>query len=118
MALTNRQLYDTRYRVNDKYITVGAANTRVSLLDVSALVGHEVVSGNVGGQVNIAKISNQVQFANPNKTSKIMLNKEILNNPAIYPNEEIMKKLFIAEIAPPKVDRTMTRQWIKIKTNR
>ena len=67
---------------------------------------------------NIAKISNQVQFANPNKTSKIILNKEILNNPAIYPNEEIMKKLFIAEIAPPKVDRTMTRQWIKIKTNR
>ncbi len=47
-----------------------------------------------------------------------MLNKEILNIPAIYPNEEIMKKLFIAEIAPPKVDRTMTRQWIKIKTNR
>ena len=57
MALTNRQLYDTRYRVNDKYITVGAANTRVSLLDVTTLVGHEVVSGNVGGQVNIAKIS-------------------------------------------------------------
>ena len=67
---------------------------------------------------NIAKISNQVQFANPNKTSKIMLDQDILGNPGIYPNEEIMKKLFIAEIASPKVDRTMTRQWIKIKTDR
>ena len=57
MALTNRQLYDTRYRVNDKYIGIASTNARVNLLDVTTLVGHEVVSGNIGGQVNIAKIS-------------------------------------------------------------
>ena len=43
---------------------------------------------------------------------------EILDNPTIYPNEETMKKLFIAEIANPRVDRMMTRQWIRIKTGR
>ena len=57
MALTNRHLYDTRYRVSDKYIGIASTNARVNLLDVTTLVGHEVVSGNIGGQVNIAKIS-------------------------------------------------------------
>ena len=52
MAITATQQTDTRYRVNSKYIVDAAANTNVSLLDVSALVGFET-----GGLVNIAKIS-------------------------------------------------------------
>ena len=66
----------------------------------------------------MARISNKVKFANANEKSKGFIVKEILDNPTIYPNEETMKKLFIAEIANPRVDRMMTRQWINIKTDR
>ena len=52
MAITALQQTDTRYRVNSKYVVDAAANSTVSLLDVSALVGFET-----GGLVNIAKIS-------------------------------------------------------------
>ncbi len=66
----------------------------------------------------MARISNKVKFANANEKSKGLIVREILDNPTIYPNEETMKKLFIAEIANPRVDRMMTRQWINIKTDR
>ena len=66
----------------------------------------------------MATISNKIKFANANIKSKPLINKEITNNPSIYPPDEILSKLFIAEIATPKVDRTMTRQWINIKTDR
>ena len=52
MAITALQQSDTRYRVNSKYVVDAAANSTVSLLDVSALLGFET-----GGLVNIAKIS-------------------------------------------------------------
>ena len=51
MAITALQQSDTRYRVNSKYVVDAAANSTVSLLDVSALLGFET-----GGEVNIAKI--------------------------------------------------------------
>ena len=51
MAITALQQDDTRYRVSSKYVVDAAANTNVSLLDVSGLVGFET-----GGLVNIAKI--------------------------------------------------------------
>ena len=38
MAITALQQSDTRYRVNSKYVVDAAANSTVSLLDVSALV--------------------------------------------------------------------------------
>ena len=52
MAITATQQSDTRYRVNSNYVVNAAANTNVSLLDCSALLGFET-----GGLVNIAKIS-------------------------------------------------------------
>ena len=63
----------------------------------------------------MARISNKVKFANANIDSKSMINIEITQNPSIYPPDDIMKKLFLAEIAGPKIDRIMTRQWINIK---
>ena len=51
MAITALQQDDTRYRVNSKYVVDAAANTNVSLLSLSGLVGFET-----GGLVNIAKI--------------------------------------------------------------
>jgi len=55
MAITSTQTYDTRYRTNVKYVVNADANTTVSLLDVSGLVGHQAAPNL--GLVNIAKIS-------------------------------------------------------------
>ena len=52
MAITSTQiLTDTRFRTNMKYVSDAAANSTVSLLDVSTLLGFET-----GGLVNIVKI--------------------------------------------------------------
>ena len=58
MAVTTQIIMDNRYRTIAKYICDAAANTNVSLLDVSTLVGHQVGSGAnaPGGLVNLAKI--------------------------------------------------------------
>ena len=64
----------------------------------------------------MAMISNKVKFPNGIPDSKKFISKDILDNRAIYPDQDILNKLFIAEIANPRVDRVMTRQWINIKT--
>ena len=64
----------------------------------------------------MAMISNKVKFPNGIPDSKKFISKDILDNRAIYPDQDILNKLFIAEIANPQVDRVMTRQWINIKT--
>ena len=64
----------------------------------------------------IAKISNKVNFANANIPSKSLIKADSLNNPDIYPEEELMRKLFLAKILPPDIDRVMTRQWVDIKS--
>jgi len=64
----------------------------------------------------IAEISNKVNFANANIPSKSLIKADSLNNPDIYPEEELMHKLFLAKILPPDIDRVMTRQWVDIKS--
>ena len=64
----------------------------------------------------IAEISNKVNFANANIPSKSLIKADSLNNPDIYPEEELMRKLFVAKILPPDIDRVMTRQWVDIKS--
>lgn len=65
----------------------------------------------------IADISNHVFYANAVPASKAYLADEIKNNPAIYPSDETMKKLFSLQVMPPKVDRVITRSWTKIVTD-
>mgnify|MGYP001208281762 CR=1 FL=1 len=64
----------------------------------------------------IAEISNKVNFANANIPSKSLIKADSLNNPDIYPDEELMRKLFVAKILPSDIDRVMTRQWVDIKS--
>jgi len=64
----------------------------------------------------IAEISNKVNFANANIPSKSLIKADSLNNPDIYPEEDLMRKLFLAKILPPDIDRVMTRQWVYVKS--
>jgi putrescine transport system substrate-binding protein len=64
----------------------------------------------------IAKSSNFVFYANGNKASQPFLDKEILNDPAIYPPEDVMKKFYVPLPYDPKVQRIVTRLWTKVVT--
>lgn len=63
----------------------------------------------------IAKISNKTFYANGNVKSLPLINKEIKNNPGIYPPKSIIEKLFILKVQNKDIDRIRTRSWIKIK---
>jgi putrescine transport system substrate-binding protein len=63
-----------------------------------------------------AKATNFVYFANGNKASQAFIDKEILDNPAIYPDEATIAKLFTVSPYDPKTQRTITRLWTKIVT--
>ncbi|SIQ53989.1 putrescine transport system substrate-binding protein [Rhizobium sp. RU20A] len=62
----------------------------------------------------IAKASNYVFYANGNKTSQQFIDKAILDDPAIYPDDEMLKKLFTVSPYDPKVQRVITRLWTKV----
>ena len=64
----------------------------------------------------IAKASNYVFYANGNKASQALLEKELLEDPAVYPDEATANKLFVHMPYPPKVQRVVTRAWTKVKS--
>ncbi|RMD88980.1 MAG: polyamine ABC transporter substrate-binding protein [Alphaproteobacteria bacterium] len=65
---------------------------------------------------NIAAATNYVYYANGNKDSWPYILPEILNDPAIYPDEETMKNLYTTTPYEPRVQRVVTRLWTKIKS--
>lgn len=64
----------------------------------------------------IAKSSNYVYYANGNKASQPLLDKDVFDDLAIYPPESVVKKLFTVTAFPPREQRTLTRAWTKVKT--
>jgi putrescine transport system substrate-binding protein len=64
----------------------------------------------------IAKSSNFVFYANGNKASQQFVNKEVLEDPAVYPTDEVMKNLFTVKPWDPKTQRIATRLWTKVLT--
>lgn len=59
---------------------------------------------------------NYVTYASAVKAALPLVDKEIAENPSIYPTEEVKKRLFYDKIATPEVERLRTRTWTKIKT--
>ena len=66
----------------------------------------------------IADITNYVMYANPNKAADTLVDEEILNDPAIYPTEAVLEKLYIAKERPLNTQRVITRTWNRIKSGR
>ncbi|MCF3639525.1 polyamine ABC transporter substrate-binding protein [Rhizobium sp. TRM95111] len=64
----------------------------------------------------IAKASNYVFYANGNKASQQFVDKEVLDDPAIYPSAETMGKLYTKDPYDPKTQRIVTRIWTKVVT--
>ncbi|SLN61883.1 Putrescine-binding periplasmic protein precursor [Falsiruegeria litorea R37] len=65
---------------------------------------------------NMAAASNYVYYANGNKASQPMLESDVIDDPAIYPDDETMKNLYITTPYPAKTQRVVTRLWTKIKS--
>ncbi|MDO5758917.1 MAG: polyamine ABC transporter substrate-binding protein [Rhodobacterales bacterium] len=65
---------------------------------------------------NAAAASNYVYYANGNKASQEFLAEEVIDDPAIYPEDEALKSLFTTTPFEPKVQRVVTRIWTKIKS--
>jgi putrescine transport system substrate-binding protein len=63
----------------------------------------------------IAKVTNYVQYANGNLASLKFVDEDIKNNPAIYPPESVIAKLYVNTPYDQKAQRALTRMWTKIK---
>ncbi len=64
----------------------------------------------------IAKASNYVYYANGNKASQPLLEKDIIEDPAVYPDAATAAKLYTLTPYDPKTTRIITRAWTRIKT--
>jgi putrescine transport system substrate-binding protein len=62
-----------------------------------------------------AKNSNYVYYANGNLASQKLLNEDVIGDPAIYPDEETLGRLFTSTSYDPKVQRVITRLWTNLK---
>ena len=64
----------------------------------------------------IAKSSNAVLYANGNKASQQFVDKALLSDPAVYPDDATLQKLYTVAPYDPKTQRIVTRTWTKIVT--
>jgi len=64
----------------------------------------------------IAAATNFTYYANAVTPSKEFISKEILDDPAIYPDAATQAKLFTLTELPQAAERARTRAWSKIKT--
>jgi len=65
---------------------------------------------------NAAAASNYVFYANGNLASQKYLDKDVINDPAIYPPAKTVKNLFITTPYSAKEQKLVTRMWTRIKT--
>lgn len=64
----------------------------------------------------IAGATNYTYYANANKAATPLVLKEITSNPAIYPDEAVLSRMWTTETLPLKAERARTRTWSRIKT--
>jgi putrescine transport system substrate-binding protein len=62
-----------------------------------------------------AKNSNYVYYANGNIDSQQYLNEDVMGDPAIYPDQETLDRLFTSTTYDPKIQRVITRLWTNLK---
>ena len=64
----------------------------------------------------IAKSSNYVHYASGNKAAQEFLDPELLHDPAVYPDDATLAKLFVNTTLDSKAQRVFTRTWTKVVT--
>jgi putrescine transport system substrate-binding protein len=64
----------------------------------------------------IAKCTNYTHYANANLAANKFVDPAILADPAIYPNDEVKKRLWTQKSVSPDMERARSRAWKAIKT--
>lgn len=64
----------------------------------------------------IAKCTNFTNYAHANKAGMAFTDKAVLDDPAVFPNEEIKKRLWTEKTLTQELERARTDAWNKIKT--
>ncbi len=64
----------------------------------------------------IAKCSNFTNYANGNAASRKFIDPAVLENPAVYPDDATMKRLWTPQPLNDEQESTMTRVWTEIKS--
>ena len=65
-----------------------------------------------------AKNTNFISYANGNLASQKFIDKAILEDKTIYPDEATMRRLYTISAHDPKTQRLINRLWTRIKTGR
>ncbi len=65
-----------------------------------------------------AKNSNLVAYANSNLPSQKLIDKEVIDDPTVYPPAATLKTLYTFKAQDAKTQRLMNRLWTKIKTGK
>lgn len=64
----------------------------------------------------IAAATNYTWYANANKAAAEFVDPDILGDPAVYPDDEVMGRMWTTKTLSQRAQRTRTRAWSKIKT--
>lgn len=64
-----------------------------------------------------AKNSSYVSYDNANKAAVPMVIDKVRNNPNIYIPEEQLKKMWVPEVHPRKINKEMTKIWNRVKAS-
>lgn len=86
-------------------IPAGAANVDQALKFIDYILRPQVV----------ADISDAMFFANANAEATELMSPDIVNDPNIYPSDEVRSKLFIDKSLPPRQNRERIRIWTSFR---
>jgi putrescine transport system substrate-binding protein len=78
---------------------------------------HEFINFMMRPEVAAAN-TNFVAYASGNLAARKFVNREILENPGVYPDEATFKRLFTNTAYDERSQRTLTRLWTRVKTGR
>jgi len=78
---------------------------------------HEFINYLLQPQV-MADLTDYLQFPNANSAATPLVDELYRNDPGIYPDEAMLKKLYTFPDLSAKIQRVMTRSWTKIKSGK
>ena len=76
---------------------------------------HRFIDYILGGTTGAA-LSNAVRYGSPNAAAKPMIDKDLLNDPLVYPSEDQLKKLPFTKDLGGDVEARYADAWTKVKT--
>lgn len=59
-----------------------------------------------------------MSYANGNLASQKLIEPAILSDRTIYPDDDLMKRLYVIKAKDAKTQRTINRLWTRVKTGR